>query len=653
MGAGGGAIGLERLLEVVAEFMPFGGLSLGLLAWELGVEKDAVRDAWARAEELGLFEPAGIDRSTGERLVALSALGERAVLAAGSVHPLRAAESSQPQGDVPNASLVESLSALAHGAPVALVRWEGSGRVLAWNRAAEQIFGWPAAAVVGGACPILANAGSESGVMVAESVLAGGRFEDEEINVRRGDGTLVDISLSTRAFWGEGDVVESVIGAAMEITERRRRMRQLRHLASHDPLTDLHNRRAFRESLERVLERVRRGGPPGALLMLDLDRLKTVNDRLGHPVGDAVLVAVANVLRGLVRPGDLIARVGGDEFAVVLERVATAEAALIAERFRATIAEQRIGREGRGRSTVSIGGTAIDGTLDGPDLLACVDGAMYLAKRQGDRVEIIAPRDAIEADLGKHDRDDDRLRDAIALNDLAVHYQGVIDLQSGTVHSEEALARIRLGGVFQAAADFVALAERTGLIAEIDTRVTRIVIDQLAERPDQRLSINLSGASLEHLPLLELMRERAPAGGFAGRLIAEIRQPDLLADPSRATRFAQHAHSVGAAIAVDDLGAGESTLAAFQSLPITLVKLDRRHARNLTDPASRERVRETVHACADAGITLVAKGIEEAATLESLLSLGVTHGEGFLLDEPHLANASGAARRGRSDHERE
>ena len=634
MDASGQPIRLERVLEVVLEFSRFGGVSLELVAWELGVGADDVKDAWDQGAGSGLFESIGTDPTSGEQLFGLSEAGRRAVSHAGGEGASRASRTFRHEDAGAYAGLLESLSALADGAPAALVRWDRSGRVLAWNRAAERIFGWSATAVVGGDCPILTHAGAESGISVSETVLAGERFEDEEVRVRRRDQTLVDISLSTRAFWDHTGAVESVIGAAIEITERRRRVRQLRHYASHDPLTDLHNRRAFGESLERVLERVRYGGPSGALLMLDLDRFKEVNDTLGHLVGDALLIAVANVLRGLVRPGDLIARIGGDEFAVVLERVAAPESALIADRLRTTVAEQRIGPSGRGQSTVSIGATAIDGTLGADDLLAVADRALYLAKRHRDSFEMLTPLAAGQPDADLTGRETEQLRSAIELGALAVHYQEVMELKSRTLHSEEALARIFIDNTFHPAADFVLLAERTGLIADIDTRIARIVIDRLAERSEPRLSLNLSAASLEHSPLLELLRDQAPAGGYANRLIAEIREADLLADPVRATQFAEHAQSLGAVIAVDDLGVDPATLAALRSLPITLAKLDRSLVSNLANPVTSQRVRDTVQACAHAGITVVAKGIEEPATLEALIGLGVTHGEGYLFDEP-------------------
>jgi diguanylate cyclase (GGDEF)-like protein/PAS domain S-box-containing protein len=623
----------------VAEFTPFGGVSLELVAWELGVGADAVRDAWAEAEEAGLLEFVGVDGATGERLVRLSERGQRAAAGGGSIQAPEGSEQAPADDAAAYAELVESLSGLVNGAPVALVHWDRSARVLAWNRAAEEIFGWPAAVVVGRLCPILWSAGSESGMLVAEAVLAGEPLQDEEVQVKRGDGTLVDVSLSTRAVSDESGAVESVIGAAIDITERRRRMRQLRHLASHDPLTDLLNRRAFEQSLARVLERVRRGGTPGALLALDLDRFKQVNDRLGHLVGDALLIAVANVLRRSFRPGDLLARVGGDEFAIVLENIATGEAALIAERLRASIAEQRVGPDGRGRSTASIGGIGIDATIGLPELLTAADRALYLAKRRRDTTEVLTPAEVAKLAPGQASRETERLQEAIGLGALAVYYQGVKDLQSGALHSEEALARLRINGAFKPASEFVRLAERSGLITEIDTRITRIVIDRLATQAELRLSLNLSAASLGHPALLQLLREHAPSGGYAGRLIAEVRQPDLLADPVRALRFAEHAHSLGAAIAVDDLGIDYSALAILQAFPIALVKLDRLIVQNLTIAATSERVRETAHACARAGITFVAKGIEQAATLESLLSLGVTLGEGFLLDQPHVASA--------------
>jgi diguanylate cyclase (GGDEF)-like protein/PAS domain S-box-containing protein len=522
---------------------------------------------------------------------------------------------------------------LIAAAPVAMIAWDHQGRVLAWNPAAEAIFGWRAGAVIGKPCPVLATPMSEPGGSLRDYVLAGGRLEDEELPLRRADGTLVYVSLSAAPV--EGDLVAAV-AVAIDITGRAQRTRLLRHFASHDPLTDLHNRRAFEQSLQRVLERVRRGGARGALLVVDVDRLKQVNDTLGHLAGDSLLVAVANVLRQEVRPGDFLARLGGDEFVIALEGVGMGEAALIAERLRASIAARRIGPDGRIASTVSIGGIAIDGGLDVTDLLAAADQALYVAKRTRDSVEISAHPNLQALERGEEDRAAKRLRLALGADALAVHYQRVLYVDDGRVHSEEAFARVQLNTVFHPAVDFVSIAEHAGLIGTVDARVLNLVLDRLLASPRARVSVNLSAASLTDPGTLELLRERAPSGGYGDRLILEVAETHLHADPAGAADWAATVHALGATIAVDDIGADPASLAVLAALPIEIVKLDPSLLLSLESQPGADRVRAIAVACARAGIDLVAKGIEDWPTLRALQDLGVELGQGYLLDEPHL-----------------
>jgi diguanylate cyclase (GGDEF)-like protein/PAS domain S-box-containing protein len=524
---------------------------------------------------------------------------------------------------------------LIEAVPVAIVECDREGRVLVWNRAAERLLGWPAETVVGRACPLFPSADDPSEAALQERVYAGTRVHDHEVAVRRSDGAMVDVSLSSAPVRSARGVVETVAIVAIDVTERRRRARELQHFATHDPLTDLHNRRAFEQSLGRIVERARHGGPSGALLTIDVDRLKEVNDRLGHLAGDALLIAVANVLRGIMRPRDLIARLGGDEFGVALESVTADEAALVAERVRASVAAQRIGPEGAGHSTASVGGIVIDGTIDPPELLAAADDALYIAKRRRDSTEIHPEPRASASANRSHARAAGRLRRALSVDGIAVQYQTVLDLTSRAVHSQEALARVKLGRDFHPAAEFVQLATHSGLIAEIDRRVVALVLDRIHEPGGPALSVNLSSTSFSDERLLELLRSRAPRGGFAGRLIIEAKEPDVHADPARAAEGAAAAVALGVAIAVDDFGTNKHALGALDELPIGLVKLDASIVGSLSTSSTSESVRELANACTDRGISVAAKGIEDVETLQSLARLGVNLGQGFLLDEPH------------------
>ncbi len=524
--------------------------------------------------------------------------------------------------------------ALVDAAPVAIFEWLDDGQTLVWNRAAERIFGWPANEVIGKPCPVLANVDGDFAQAVRDQALSGVAIEGEEVTVKRADGTTIEVSLST-AHVVSGEVI-SIVATAFDITDRARISRRLHHVATHDALTDLRNRRAFEQALSRIVERVRRGGAQGALLVIDVDRLKRINDGLGHLAGDAMLIGVADALRMATRPRDVVARVGGDEFAIVLEDVGTQQISQIAERVRTSVAALRVGPDQSARSTASIGAIVIDGTLDVLELKAAADDALYVAKHRRDSVELyLEPRLAISA---KADANliVMRLRRALSINTLGVQYQGVQNVEDGAVYCEEALARISLEGAYSPAADFVSLAARTGVIGEIDRRVTNLVLDRLEESWPTRLSLNLSAASITGPDPLAVLRKRAPSSGYHERLILETREPDLLADRVRAASWADAVHELGAMVAIDDFTATKSVLSMIATLPVDLVKIDPSIVATLTEEqADAGGIHELISACRERGIAVIAKRIQDAAMLETLPRIGITLAQGFLIDAPH------------------
>jgi EAL domain-containing protein (putative c-di-GMP-specific phosphodiesterase class I) len=348
-----------------------------------------------------------------------------------------------------------------------------------------------------------------------------------------------------------------------------------------------------------------------------------------------MLIGVADALRTATRPRDVVARVGGDEFAIILEDVRTEQISQIAERVRASVAALRVGPDESARSTVSIGAIVIDGTLDVLELNAAADDALYVAKRRRDSIELyLEPRLAVSPE-------DDanlivmRLRRALSINTLAVQYQGVRSVEDGALYCEEALARISSEGASSRAAEFVSLAARTGVIGEIDRRVTNLVLDRLDESWPARLSLNLSAASLTDSDPLAVLRKRAPSNGYNQRLILEAREPDLLADPGRAARWADAVHELGAMVAIDDFSATKPALGMIATLPTDLVKIDRSIIASLTEQVHAARLQELLSACRDRGVVVVAKRIQDAAMLDTLPRIGITLAQGFLIDAPH------------------
>ena len=540
---------------------------------------------------------------------------------------------SSEQGGSADFRLLRRAWALVDAAPVAIFEWLNDGQTLVWNRAAERVFGWPASEVIGKPCPVFANLAGDFAQAFRDRALLGVPIEDEEVTVRRADGTTVEVSVSSATVVSEQ--VASIVATAVDVTDRARISSRLHHVATHDALTDLRNRRAFEQALERIVERVRRGGHQGALLVVDVDLLKRINDGLGHLAGDALLIGVAGALRTATRPRDVVARVGGDEFAIVLEDVRTQQISQIAERVRASVAALRVGPDGSAGSTASIGAIVIDGTLDVPELTAAADDALYVAKRRRDSVELY-----LEPRPSSPPADDatlivTRLRRALSINTLAVQYQGVHSMEDGALYCEEAFARISSDGAYSPAAEFVSLAARTGVIGEIDRRVANLVLDRLDDPWPTRLSLNLSAAALTGSDPMAVLHKRAPSNGYNQRLILEARELDLLADPGHAARWARAVHELGAMVAIDDFSASSPALAAIATLPTDVVKIDGSILASPADQAEAARLRELVSACRDRGIVLVAKRIQDAAMLEMLPRIGIIFAQGFLIDAPH------------------
>ena len=523
--------------------------------------------------------------------------------------------------------------ALVDAVPVAVFEWIDDGQTLVWNRAAERVFGWPATEVIGKPCPVFANPAGDFPQALRDQALSGVPIDGEHVTVTRADGTTVEVSMSSAVVVCED--ATSVVATAVDLTDHVNASRRLRHLATHDALTDLGNRRAFEHALARIVERVRRGGHQGALLLVDVDLLKRVNDELGHLAGDALLIGVADALRMATRPRDVVARIGGDEFAVVLEDVGTRQISLIAERVREAIAALRVGPDAAAHSTASIGAMVVDGALDVLELMAAADDALYVAKRRRDSVELYLQPKAAVSSADDVNLNVTRLRRALSINAIGVQYQGVHSVEDGEVYCEEALARISSDHVSSPAAEFVSVAAGAGLIGEIDRRVANLVLDRLDEHWPGRLSLNLSAASLTATDPLASLRKRAPDGGYNERLILEARESDLLADPRRAARWAESVRELGAMVAIDDFSASSAALAAIKTLPTDVVKIDGSVISSLAAEGHPARVDELVSACRDQGVVLVAKRIQDAATLDLLPRIGITLAQGFLIDAPH------------------
>jgi diguanylate cyclase (GGDEF)-like protein/PAS domain S-box-containing protein len=456
----------------------------------------------------------------------------------------------------------------------------------------------------------------------------------------RKDGDLIWATLrGTLARSDDGSAGYGIV-TVEDVTERRRFEERLRHLADHDPLTGLLNRRRLEQELQLRIDLAARGAPGGAVLLMDLDNFKYVNDTLGHRAGDELIRGVAGVMRRRLREGDKLARLGGDEFAIVLGDVGHAEARRVAEDLRAAVRGFTMDVGGRTvRTTASIGIALIDGRVTSAErLIVEGDLAMYAAKRAGrDRVTFYEPGSDHHRLISSGFTWSERLWDALEHDRFVLHAQPIVEVATGETTRYELLLRMRDDdGLLVPPGRFLGFAERFGLMEEIDRWVACRAIDLLAERPGLTLEVNLSGTSMGSPELLAAIEERLErTGADAGRLIFEVTETEAITNMEQAREFAGSLERLGCRFALDDFGAGFGSFAYLKHLPVHYVKLDGDFIRNLPDsPADQVMVRAMVDVARGLGRRTIAEFVDSGECLELLRELGVDYAQGFYLGRP-------------------
>jgi diguanylate cyclase (GGDEF)-like protein/PAS domain S-box-containing protein len=516
-------------------------------------------------------------------------------------------------------------------------------RVLYWNRSAERLYGWTAEEVIGRQTRDVFHDSLAEFNKSIDAVLRLGEW-DGELSQRRRDGTALIVESRCTLVRAEDGQPRSILAINTDITNRKTAENKIRHLAYYDVLTELPNRLLLRERLEDALVTSVRHGEPGALLYIDLDDFKTINDTLGHDTGDLLLQQVAMRLTLCVRAGDTVARLGGDEFVVMLKglgkdaRIASAEAAGMANRILEAFLQPYEIHKNEHTSTASIGIALFPGDAVSVDeLLKRADLAMYRAKAGGANSlcffdpameTYVASRATLKSDL----------RRALQNRDFALHYQPQLH-SNGKITGAEALLRWRhpqRGMV--APAEFIPLAEDAGLIADLGRWVLQTACAQLASwatRPDMEsleIAVNVSVRQFRDANFVNIVAEvLQESRANPNRLKLEITESSMMDDVEDVIAKMVALKVRGVGFSLDDFGTGYSSLSHLRRLPLNQIKIDRSFVNDvLTDVRDASIVRTIISLGQNLNLTVIAEGVETEGQRRFLEEEGCHVYQGYL-----------------------
>lgn len=538
-------------------------------------------------------------------------------------------------------------AAVFDNSPQAIIVCDRDNNISAVNPAFTAITGYEAVEVLGRNPALLSSGRQDRDFYAAmwQSLRTTGLWQGEVWN-RRKDGNVYCEWLSITRINDAAGNPTSYIGMFVDITSRKEAEARVLWQANYDMLTELPNRRLLNDRLNQAIMRAMRHGRPGAVLLIDLDHFKEINDSLGHTAGDALLVETARRLQAAVRESDTVARLGGDEFVVLLDEIGTAEdARLVAEKINATLARAyRIeGHDYFISGSIGISVFPNDGRA-GDDLIKHADAAMYAAKDAGrnacrfftsDMQETVDERLTIVAEL----------RSALQNDELVLHYQPIADLNSGRIVKTEGLIRWQhpqrglLGPV-----QFIPFAESYGLIGLLGDRVLAEAVRQRRAWRDAGLDVDVA---------INVSPEQIKAGDFETRVVAAVESLSGIAQPltieitETLMMSGDRAHldtldrlaRSGIRIALDDFGTGYSSLSYLARLPAHLVKIDHAFVWEIGSERGERLVRTIIDIAHDLGMRVVAEGIETEAQLAFLRRAGCDYGQGYLIAPPMPAEA--------------
>ncbi len=578
----------------------------------------------------------------------------------------------QPMGDTDSAASVLAVFASRAGAELereqaevrlrqaaavfesnseAIVITDAEARILAVNRAFTEITGYSEAEVLGRNPNLLHSGLQDPGFYRAmwEQLLREGQWRGELSN-RRKNGKTYPAWMTINSVPDAHGEVRYYVGVAADLSNLKQFQQALQHLEHHDPLTDLPNQRLFNQHLAHSITRARRDQEKAAVLVLDLDHFKHINESLGHQLGDELLIEVSRRFRGQLREGDTLARQGGDEFMVLLEDLQRAEeASLVAGKLLATLKTPFELHGERLFLAASLGICIFpDDAATAGELISGADAAMYRAKERGrDNFQYFSVEQSAQA-LERLQLEN-QLREALQNDELRLFYQPQVCLISGRIVGAEALIRWQSperGLVFPDR--FIPLAEENGLIHPLGEWVLSEACRQLAAWDAAglhlpKLAVNLSAKQLEHKDLATRVNAIVRHAQMAPeRLELEITESAVMRRPDDAVAQLKAIHRTGIGLALDDFGTGYSALGYLKRLPVQKIKIDRSFVQDLPHDEEDVTITRTVIAMGQAlGLTVIAEGVEEIIQRDFLAEQGCDLYQGYLCSRPVNAAAFG------------
>ena len=555
--------------------------------------------------------------------------------------------------------LAEFTSSIFENAPFSMFAADVDGVVTAMNRAAEKLSGYSREELVGKA-PLtllhdrkeLADRAKELGLPLAMRMdgfevltakAAKGGMEEQEWTLVRSDGVRIPVNAAVRALTNRAGEVTGYVSIEFDVTERRAMMDYVTHLATHDQLTGLVGRAVLQDRIVQAVERARRYGTKVAIFVLDLDQFKRINDLLGHWAGDQVLLETASRLRQAVRSSDTVARMGGDEFVVVMEDITSvADVEHCATTLVTRFAPEMSVEEHMLHVSASVGVCVYpDFAGDARSLLMWADAAMYAAK-EGGRNQFQVFRQDMLKDKSDRLSMERALRKAIAQDELRLHYQPYVSLVSGAVVGMEALLRWEhpeMGLLMPA--HFITLAEETGLILPLGEWAIRKACAEARQMCDElgldlTLSVNLSPRQFQQKNLLEVMESALRESGLrAQSLEIEITENTLMVNSAATLAKLQKMRELGVRIAIDDFGTGFCNFNYLLEYAVDRLKIDQHFVRlAATEPNAAAVVRAIIAMSHGLNIKVIAEGVETEEQFRFLVRKRCDEAQGYFLAKP-------------------